>query len=155
MFYKTRILWKTCNKSVLLITVKMKMKMKDRWHRCDINSLRPRRGLKYKYKKCLSMLMLIWIKQHLSNIWSSIYEKIKEHWSWVEKLACLKKACIWIRFDLHICNGMFFLSTLSMYLFIWLLIKVLLVIFVFNSINCIWRSWSFSTFRNFSGFFFC
>ena len=30
------------------------------------------------------MMKLIWIKQHLSNIWSSIHAKIKQHWGWVE-----------------------------------------------------------------------
>ena len=25
------------------------------------------------------------IKKHLSNIWSSIHEKVKQHWGWVEK----------------------------------------------------------------------
>ena len=29
--------------------------------------------------------MLICIKQQLSNIWSSIREKVKQHWGWVEK----------------------------------------------------------------------
>ena len=39
--------------------------------------------------------MLTCIKQHLSNIWSSIHEKVKQHWGWVEKKAMLiKKACI-------------------------------------------------------------
>ena len=40
-------------------------KKKTRSHRCDMN----RHGYKYsKYKKCLSIMMLIYIKQHLSNI---------------------------------------------------------------------------------------
>ena len=30
-------------------------------------------------------MIVICIKQHLSNIWSSIHEKVKEHWGWVEK----------------------------------------------------------------------
>ena len=39
-----------------------------RSHRYNINRPRSRRGHKYsKYKKCLSMMMLISIKQHLSN----------------------------------------------------------------------------------------
>ena len=30
------------------------------------------------------MMMLKCIKQqHLSNIWSSIHEKVKQHWGWV------------------------------------------------------------------------
>ena len=28
--------------------------------------------------------MVICIKQHVSNIWNSIHEKVKEHWGWVE-----------------------------------------------------------------------
>ena len=55
----------------------------ERWHR-HVN--KPRHGLKYsENKKCLSMMMLVCIKQHLSNIWSSIHEKVKQHWGWVEK----------------------------------------------------------------------
>ena len=44
-----------------------------------------------KYKMCLSIMMVICIKQHLSNIWSSIYENLKQHWGWVEKKALLIK----------------------------------------------------------------
>ena len=45
------------------------MKMKNRSHGYDINRPRSRNQHKYsKYKKCLSMIMLIYIKQHLSNI---------------------------------------------------------------------------------------
>ena len=78
-----------------LIIMKMKMKMKYRSHRYGINRPRYRRGHKYsKYKKCLTMMMLICIRQHLSNIWSSIPEKVKQHWGWVKKcVAYNKKAC--------------------------------------------------------------
>ena len=45
------------------------MKMEYRSYRYDINRSKSRHGIKYtKYKKCLSMMMLICIKQHLSNI---------------------------------------------------------------------------------------
>ena len=33
-----------------------------------------------KYIKRLSMMMLICIKQHLSNIWSLVYDNVKQHW---------------------------------------------------------------------------
>ena len=47
----------------------MKMKMKNRAHRYDINRRRSRDMYKYsKYKNCHSMMMLKCIKQHLSNI---------------------------------------------------------------------------------------
>ena len=47
----------------------MKMNMKNRSHIYKINRPRPRHGHKYrKYKKCLSMMMLIYIiKQHLKQ----------------------------------------------------------------------------------------
>ena len=44
-----------------------------------------------KYKKCLSMMMLKSIKQHLSNIWSSVHAKVKQRWGWVEKKRCSEK----------------------------------------------------------------
>ena len=31
-----------------------------------------------KHGKCHSMVMLFCIKQHLSNIWSSVHEKVKK-----------------------------------------------------------------------------
>ena len=52
-----------------LITMKIRMNMKNRSHRYDINRPRSRHGHKYsKYKKCFSMIILIGIKQHQSNI---------------------------------------------------------------------------------------
>ena len=47
----------------------MKMKMKSRSHRYDINRPISRHEHKHsKYNKCLTMMKLICIKQHLSNI---------------------------------------------------------------------------------------
>ena len=60
-------------------------------HRYDINIPMSRHGDKYiKYKTCLSMMMLICIKQHLSNIWNLIHEKVKQDWAWVEKSVAYK-----------------------------------------------------------------
>ena len=54
--------------------------MENRSQRYDINRHRPRHGHKYtKYKMWLSIMMVICIKQHLSNVWSSIHEKVKQH----------------------------------------------------------------------------
>ena len=36
-------------------------------------------------------MVVICIKQHLSNIWSSIHEKVRQHCGWVEKKRSLKK----------------------------------------------------------------
>ena len=33
----------------------------------------------------VTMMTLIFIKHNLSNIWSSIQDKVKQHWGWVEK----------------------------------------------------------------------
>ena len=38
------------------------------------------------------MAILLGIKQYLSNIWSSIHEKVKQHWGRVEKSAAFKKS---------------------------------------------------------------
>ena len=46
-------------------------------------------------------MMVICIKQHLSNIWSSIHEKVKQHWGWVEKMLLIKKVFVYERFDLE------------------------------------------------------
>ena len=47
------------------------------WHKYDINWTWPRHGHKYtKYKLLLSMMMVMCIKQHLSNIWGWIHEKV-------------------------------------------------------------------------------
>ena len=73
----------------------MKIKIKNTSHRYDINRPRLRHGHKgRRYKKRLSMMMLICIKQHISNIWSSIYQKVKQHWGWVKKSVANKKECI-------------------------------------------------------------
>ena len=51
------------------MTMKMKVKMKNRPHRYDINKPRLRYGHKHtKYKMFFSIMMVICIKQHLSNI---------------------------------------------------------------------------------------
>ena len=68
------------NEVIWLMTMKIRLKMKNRWHRYDINRPSPRHEHKYtKYKMCLSLMTVICIKQHLNNIWSSIYEKLKQH----------------------------------------------------------------------------
>ena len=70
--------------------MKIKKKMKNRLHRYDINRPRSRNEHKYNgYKKCLIIIMLLCTKQHLSNIWSSIHEKVKQHWGWVQKKCCI------------------------------------------------------------------
>ena len=42
-------------------------------------------------------MMVICIKQYLSNIWSRIHGKVKQHWGWVKRkrVAYRTKACIY------------------------------------------------------------
>ena len=86
---------------IINITMKMRLKIKNRSHRYDINTPRRRQGHEYtKYKMFVSILMDTCIKQHQSNIWSSVHEKAKQQWGSVEKNALLikkagnQKACI-------------------------------------------------------------
>ena len=44
--------------------------------------------------KCLNIMMAILTKQHLRNIWSSIHQKVKQHWCWVEKSDTYKKSML-------------------------------------------------------------
>ena len=71
--------------------------MRNSSHRQDINSSRSRHWHKYrKHEKCLSMIKLTCIKQHLSIIWSSIYEKVKQFkLSW-KKALLIKKSVYYL-----------------------------------------------------------
>ena len=70
----------------------MRLATKNSSLRYGINRPRPRNGHKYtKYKMCLRIMMVICIKQHLRNMWSSTHEKVKQHWGWVEKKRSYKK----------------------------------------------------------------
>ena len=82
---------------IRLIIMKMKMKIKNRSNRYNMNRPRSRHGHKYrKYKKCLSMMMLIYIKQQLSNIWSSI--RLRLRLSFKKALVIKKRECIFLEF---------------------------------------------------------
>ena len=91
----TIILFHDLNEVIWLMKMKMKLKMKNISHRYGINRPKPRHGHKYtKCKMCVTIIMAVCIKQNLSNIWSSIYENVKQHWGWVEKsVAYKKKTC--------------------------------------------------------------
>ena len=56
----------------------MKMKIKNKSHRYEINRSRSRHGYKYsKYKKCLSMMKLIYSKQHLTTFEAQFMKKLR------------------------------------------------------------------------------
>ena len=83
------------NEVIYLITMKMRQKMENGSHRYDINRPRPRHGRKYtKYKMCLGIMMVICIAQHLSNIQSSIHEKLSNTDAQLKKSVAYKKVCI-------------------------------------------------------------
>ena len=59
------------------IIMKMRVEMKGRSHRYDMDRTRPRHGYIYiKYKMCLNMMMVMCSKQYVSNIWSWIHENV-------------------------------------------------------------------------------
>ena len=71
----------------------MKLKMKHRSHRYDVNRPRPRHGHKYtKYKVCLIIMMVTGIKQHLSNTSSSVHENFSNTEAKLKKLLLVKKS---------------------------------------------------------------
>ena len=72
----------------------MRLKLKkNRSHRYDANRPKPWYGQEYTtYKICLTIMMVICIKQHLSNIWSWIHEKVKQQWGWAEKSLAYNKS---------------------------------------------------------------
>ena len=60
--------------------MKVKAKMKIDSRKYGINRPGSRHGHRYsKYMKRLSMMMIKWIKQHLSNIWCSVHKNVKQH----------------------------------------------------------------------------
>lgn len=90
------------------------MKMNVCWDRCGINKPRPRQVHKYtKYKICHSMMIFICIKKHLSSVWTSIQEKVKEHLGWVRKKSITYKKSVyhdfltWYYFESRWCYWLF------------------------------------------------
>ena len=95
-----------------LIIRKLKMKMKNNTHWYDINRPKSRHGHKYTiYKMCLSTMMVICIKQHLSNILDSVHEKVKQRWGWVEKSVAYKKSLYFSFSDALLLRNNFFLQS--------------------------------------------
>ena len=73
----------------------MRMRMKNRSYRYDIDRTMLR--LSDEYPKCkmhLSRIMVMWNKQHLNKVWRWLYEKVKQHWGWVEGKALLIEKCV-------------------------------------------------------------
>ena len=77
--------------------------MKYSWLKKEFNKGWIRKKLLYNLKNYVPFQLLIMqgqklpkqrVKQHLSHIWSSVYEKVKQHWGWVEEKSLhIKKAC--------------------------------------------------------------
>ena len=80
---------------IRLIIMKIKMKMKNRSHRRDINRPRSRHGQKYsKSKKCLIMTMLTFVKQHLSNFEARFMKKLSNSEAKLKKRIALYKKLV-------------------------------------------------------------
>ena len=80
--------------------------MINRSYRCNINNTRPRHGYEYtKYKMCLSMVMVMCKKQHLSDIRSLIYEKINNTEAELKERVAYKITCVsvYMMSTLHSC----------------------------------------------------
>ena len=92
LFKHETIIWfHELNDVIWLLTMKIRLKMKNRSNKYDINWTNPRQGHKYtKYEFCLSIIMTMCIKQHLRNIWRSVHEKVKQHWGWLKKSVAYK-----------------------------------------------------------------
>ena len=73
--------------------MKIRLKVESRSHRYDTDRSSHRHRQIYANNKMSRDSLGICIKQHLSNIWNSIHEKVKQHWDWVEKSISYKKAC--------------------------------------------------------------
>ena len=58
----------------------MMLNLKNRLHRSSMNKPRHRHEHKYTIYKT---------KENLGNTWSSIHEKVKQHWGRFEKNRCL------------------------------------------------------------------
>ena len=67
--------------------------MKNRLQRYDIKRPMPRQGPSYtKSKMYFSVMMLICIKQHVSNIWRSIHESNTD--AQLKKSVAYRKKCV-------------------------------------------------------------
>ena len=53
---------------------------------------RRRQETKMRILACLGKAMYLYNKQHLSNIWGSIHEKVKQHWGLDEKSVSYEKS---------------------------------------------------------------
>ena len=59
--------------------MKVRLERKKESHGNDINTAKPRHGLNLK---CASVWWWLCV---ISNTWSWIHEKVKQHWGWVDK----------------------------------------------------------------------
>ena len=70
-----------------LIIMKMKIKMKNRWHKYDIIDQGLDTDTNIVNIKSVSVFFDIYLAP--KNMWSSIHEKVEQHWGWVKEKRCL------------------------------------------------------------------
>ena len=78
---------------IRLIIMKMKVKIKNRSHRYDINRPRSRHGHKFSiYNKCLTMIMLTCIKQLQATFEAQFMKKLSKTEAELKIALLIKKA---------------------------------------------------------------
>ena len=97
------------NEVMWLKTMKMRLNMKNRSHRYDINRPRPRHGYRYtyEYKMCVSKILFTWITLwKFKNTGAEL--KKKKRWLYCINKSLLKR--IWRRSLIFYCYYIFFLA---------------------------------------------
>ena len=75
------------------MAMEMRLKMKNRSQRYNINRRRPSHGHKYtKYKVCLSIMTVICIKQHLATFAAQFMKKLSSTEAELKKSVAYKKS---------------------------------------------------------------
>ena len=103
------------NEDIWLMAKKMRLKMRNRSSRYDINRPRRWRGHKYtEYKIYLDIMMVISIRQYLSYIWSLINEKVKQHWSRTHRTCGMSsERLIYVQFTSCVYRGGWFKKSVA------------------------------------------
>ena len=80
---------------------------------------RPRHERKYtKCKMCFSIMMAMCIKQHLSNIWSTILGKVKQHWGLSSKKTLPLKKIVYSKASIYVIQtGTLIFRSFSIYVY--------------------------------------
>ena len=82
--------------------MKIRLKMKNRSHRYDINRPRPRHGQRYtKYKMYLSIMMVICIKQHQATFEAQFMKRLSNTEAELKKSVAYNKKRVFQKAKAH------------------------------------------------------